>query len=140
MARAGERRWSRGRFRVFERRHGFDRRRSDSAVSGLLATMRDSPGVLLAVLMATNVMNVLDLILTSRALKAGYAEGNPLMALLFSHAPVLAAGFKLVSVAAVSAAVWRMRRYRPMLKVALFALLLFVGVLLLQAWGHVLFY
>lgn len=140
MERAGERRWSRGRFVMVERRHGFDRRASDSPVDRSLAILRDSSGVLLGVLIAINAMNVLDFLFTVGALEAGHAEGNPIMALMFSRGPVAAGGFKILCVAAVSIVVWRMRSYRRILEVALFALIVFVAVVLFQVYGHALYY
>lgn len=140
MPRTRERRSSRGRFLTAEHRSGFDRRGSDASGVSPITALRDSPSFLLAVLLAINAMNVLDLVLTIEALKAGYAEGNPLMALMFSQGATVAGAFKILCVAGVSAAVWRMRTYRRVLEVALIAFTLFSGVLVLQILGHVFYY
>jgi len=138
--RRGERRASRGRFVVIERRSGFDRRDSGAALRRLLAALRDNPVILLALLVAINVMNVVDYWLTLGVLGAGYTEGNPFMAYMFDQGASAAGWFKVICVATVSAVIWPMRRYRLVLQVAVFAAVVFVGVLLIHIYGHVLYY
>jgi hypothetical protein len=138
--RRGDRRTPRRRFVARERRSGFDRRDSGSAVRRLLAVLRDYPISLFALLIAINVMNVLDYWLTLGVLGAGFSEGNPLMAYMFSQGTAAAGWFKFLCVALVSVAIWPMRRYRLVLQVAVFAAVIFVGVLLVHAYGHAFYY
>lgn len=140
VVRRGDRRQSRRFYGGFARRSGFDRRASRSVVNRLLATIRDEPAILLTLLVSVNVMNVLDFRFTIGALEAGYAEGNPFMALMFARGYVVAGGFKFVVIAAAAIAIWRMRRYRSVLLVAVFACVVFAGTLLVHGYGKLLFY
>lgn len=125
--------------RLLERRRGFDRRASASPLVRALIALRDVPGVLMLLLAAINVLNVMDLALTVEALKQGNAEANPVMAALFAQGPAPAAFFKILCVAAVSLAVWRLRSYRRVLQVAVSAFALYVGVMLFHIYGHYLY-
>lgn len=136
--RIGERR-TRSRFVVSERRSGFDRRRRGGLVPALLQ-LRDSPAALFALLVAVNVMNLFDLLATTRALAAGLAEGNPVMAGLIATDPGLAAFVKIGVIAVVSAGVWRLRRYRVVLQVGLFMFAVFEAVLLVHYYYAASFY
>ena len=123
---------------AIERRTGFDRR--DASGGSLLRSLRDHPAALITLLVAVNVMNVVDLLLTAGALQAGYAtEGNPLMAHLFAQGMQPATVFKLGMVGAVSAAIWTERRYRRVLGVAVIAATVFAAVLLVHGWGLALY-
>ena len=134
VARRGDRRHPRLCFTAVERRTGFDRRHTSAGT--LLRSVRDNPAILFALLMAVNAMNVLDLLLTVGALRAGYAtEGNLLMAQLLSQDVATAALFKFAVVGAVSAAIWAERRYRPVLRVAFIAAGGFVVILLVHGYG-----
>ena len=130
------------RFMLVERRTGFDRRvlSRPEPWARALRTLRDSPSVLLAVLGGANVMNLLDFYFTMSALEAGSAEGNPVLAPLFELQPLAAAGFKVVCIGAVSAVIWRFRRYRGVLGVAVLMFASFAAVLLWHVYGHVVFY
>lgn len=74
-------------------------------------------------------MNLLDLGFTEMALRAGASEGNPVMASLFSHDPVLAASFKISLIASVSLALWLLRRYKIALQATVVATTIFAGIL-----------
>lgn len=101
-----------------------------------LVAIRDSPATLALLLAAINAMNVMDLVLTYEALQFGHGEGNPVMAVMFSYGPLAAAGFKILTVAAVTLIVWRMRGYRKVLQVAVSAFALYVGIVVLHMYGH----
>jgi hypothetical protein len=136
--RYGERRQSHLRFVAVERRTGFERR--EMLAGSLLESLRDSPARLFMLLAVVNSMNVVDLLLTVVALRAGQTEGNPLMALLFSQGVAPAALFKLTVVAGVSIAIWLERRYRRVLSVALVASVALGATLLVHAVGLAFFY
>jgi hypothetical protein len=140
VVRRGDRRQSRRFYGGFDRRSGFDRRASRSVANRLLVAVRDEPAILLTLLISLNVMNVLDFLFTIGALEAGYAEGNPFMALMFARGYVVAGGIKFVIIATVSIAIWRMRRYRSVLQVAVFACVVFACILLVHGYGKLLFY
>lgn len=109
-----------------ERRSGFDRRREYP----LTGPLRDRPLALIVLLAAVNTLSLLDFQLTAYELAQGIAtEGNPVMAFLFASGPNSAWLFKTVLVLLVSVGIWRGRRMRPVLGVALFAFLVFSGVL-----------
>jgi len=140
--RDGERRAQR-RWVWRERRTGFDRRRrSDSRVGatleGALELLRDNPLVLIGLLALTNLLSILDFAFTMWALGQGAIEANPVMAALLSNDPVVAATVKIVIVAAVSLLIFLLRRYRLMLKVALFSTALFAAIVLYHIFGALL--
>jgi hypothetical protein len=133
--RSGERR-RRRKSVLSERRSGFDRRESTHCpFVRMLVTLRDSPAALLVLLAAVNVLNLLDQLATTRALAAGFEEGNPVMASLIAWDPRLAAVVKLVTVLGVSFGVWRLRRYRIVLQAGVFTFLVFAGVMLIHFYG-----
>jgi hypothetical protein len=101
-----------------ERRSGFDRRRS-YAVTKLL---RDNLTVVIVLIVALNVLNLIDLGMTTRALSLGALEGNPIMAAAFSNGWEVAAAFKIGMMALISGAILLMRRYRNVLRLALVGL------------------
>lgn len=119
---------------LHERRSGFDRRGlvSGGAVvtrfDGLLRGLRDNPGSLRVVLIAANILNVVDFLLTLNALAMGASEANPVMRSLFDMNPLYAGIFKFVAVLSVTFVVWRCRRYRSALQAALIVLAVFTLV------------
>jgi hypothetical protein len=133
--RSTDRRVSR-KFVVRERRTGFDRRgRTRSGVlrdawDGSLVYMRDNASALLAVLTTANLLSILDLVFTLNALQNGAVEGNPLMKALLDWNPSLAAGVKVGVIAALSLLIWKLRRYRLILQVAVFALVIFAAIVI----------
>jgi len=113
-------------YRFQERRSAFDRRRTYLVVGAL----RDDPQLLAAVLLATNGMSLLDGLLTAVELEHGIAhELNPLLAPLFAAHPYLAVALKLCLLLAVTACIWRWRRYRLVLTASLLALGVFSAVI-----------
>jgi hypothetical protein len=131
--RSVDRRVSR-KFVVHDRRNGFDRRQRrratavGSAWETSLVYLRDNASAVLLVLVTANVFSILDLVFTLRALKNGAQEGNPLMKALLDWSPTLAAGVKVAIIAAFSVLLWKMRRYRLILQVAVFALMLYAAI------------
>jgi len=91
--------------------------------------MRDQPWLLLGVLVAVNVLSLVDGLLTAAELQSGIAsEANPVLARIFATSPYAALLFKVVLIALVSLVIWRQRRYRIVLVVSLAALALFTAV------------
>jgi hypothetical protein len=134
MERAERRQASRMVF--WERRCGFDRRGETSAIGRALAGLRETPAGLAVLLVALNVMNVIDFLMTLHALRSGDAEANPIMAAMYAYGPAPAAVFKLLCVAAASWVVWRMRSYRRILLVGLGAFVVYAGVTAFHFYGH----
>jgi hypothetical protein len=75
--------------------------------------------VLLGVLVAFNALSLLDWIFTSHELTLGAMEANMVIASLITVSPVAAVVFKSGCTLAVSAAIWKTRRYRMVLATAL---------------------
>ena len=124
-ARGADRRAAR-RFVARDRRTGFDRRKS-YPITGAL---RENPRLLVAVLVAINVLSALDFVLTRTELDSGIAsEGNPVLAPLFEQGPGLAWLFKTVIVLGVSVVIWRQRHRRAILSVAIAALAIYALVI-----------
>jgi hypothetical protein len=123
-------------FVLRERRSGFDRRLPDVHTGGLgglvhyglsrlLVLLRDRSAVLVAVLVAMNVLSVTDLALTVAALDRGAVELNPVIRPLLDQSPWLAAAAKALLVGAATLLIWRFRRYRMILQVALIGVAFF---------------
>lgn len=122
-----DRRGGRFRFVFFDKRTGFDRRYDNGT---FLATLRSSDGSIVLLLIAINILNVLDLIFTKQALQAGAQEANPVLAVLFSHDPLVGAVVKVGVIAAASAIFWAFRKYKPVLQTLIAAAAIFGGVVL----------
>lgn len=113
-------------YRFHNRRTGFDRRKR----SPILSTLRDSRWALIALLVLLNVLSFLDGILTALELWSGIArEGNPVFGSLIATHPLLAGGFKVAIMLAVSVLIWHWRAHRVILVVALAALALYSALL-----------
>ena len=100
-----------------ERRSGFDRRgpapdanRATVAFEGILTGLRDRPATVRVMLVAINMLNLADFILTINVLNAGGGEANPIMRSLFALNPVYAGIFKIVAIFLISLVIWRFRR------------------------------
>jgi len=138
VIRAGSERRVRKRFVIHERRSGFERRvrsgRSvaSAALDAVLIHLRDNTGALLAVLGLVNVISLLDLVFTTLALRLGATEGNPLMRHVLAISPGAAAVLKIAACGGASLVIWKLRRHRSILKLALFALVAFAGVVLYE--------
>ncbi len=124
----GERRVRTVSLRYPEQRTGFDRR-ATSRYQRALTAYRREPGAIAAVLGLILALNAADRILTVRARGRGTGEANPLMAWLFEQHMGLAATFKLAVGLAVTAVIWRLRRYRRMLELSIVLAALFGLVL-----------
>ena len=111
-----------------ERRAGFDRR-SSSRYSTAIESFRSNQRAIVGVLGLVVVLNAMDLVLTVQALGRGATEANPVMAWLFDQDLLLAATFKLLIGLAVTATIWRLRRYRRLLELALVLAAVFAVVL-----------
>jgi hypothetical protein len=125
-----------------DRRTGFDRRARGANVGiGVLESaligLRDSPGLLGVLLVVINIFNLFDFTLTLNVLSSGGGEANPLMRGLFDLGPVWAGVFKFLAVGTASWLMWRCRRFRCALKVAVITAALFTAVLGYQVFGLV---
>ena len=132
--RSVDRRISR-KFVVRERRTGFDRRRPrratavGGAVDASLVYLRDNASVVIAVLLTANLLSILDLVFTLGALQNGAEEANPFMKALLDWNPTVAGGVKVGIIMALSLLIWKMRRYRLVLQVAVFALVVYAAII-----------
>ncbi len=129
-----------------ERRSGFDRRgpapcasRATVAFEGVLAGLRDRPATLRILLITVNMLNLADYVLTINVLAMGGGEANPIMRSLFALNPVYAGIFKVVTIFLTSLVIWRFRRYRSALEVALVIAAVFMGVFFYHVLGMIAF-
>jgi len=130
--RHNERRARTRHFHFPERRTGFDRRRR-YPVTG---TLRRSPLILLAVLVAVNVLSALDFAFTYLQLQAGVAsEGNPVLAAMFAQNAGSAWLFKTLVVLAVTLGIWHQRKHRKVLAVSIVALVTYFLVIGYHVYG-----
>ncbi len=124
--RSAEDRRAQRRYRFLDKRTGFDRRWHYP----VLGTLRDSPWLLISLLVALNVMSLADGALTAVEIMLGIAtEGNPVLGGLLARNPLLAVAFKLAVIAFVSWSIWRSRHYRIVLATAIFAVAVYAAVL-----------
>ena len=131
--RSGERRARVTPLRYPELRTGFDRRKR----SPVLEFVRDNQQVLIALLIALNLLSLADWALTINALSAGASEGNPVMAGLMQQNMLLAGVFKFSVVLGVSLLVWQARSYRLVLATLLGAVGLYLVVIVYHFSGLV---
>jgi hypothetical protein len=142
--RSVDRRTSR-KFVVRERRSGFDRRQPrratavGAAVDASLVYLRDNASMVVAVLLTANLLSVLDLVFTLRALQNGAQEANPLMKALLDWDPAVAGSVKVGIIVALSLLIWKMRRYRIILQVAVFALVVYATIIAYHVYGLIAF-
>lgn len=127
-----------------ERRTGFNRRRDPGSHLGAawdraLVYLRVNPLTLVLVLALANLLSLLDLAFTLRALSLGAVEVNPLMNALLAHDPARAVDVKVCLVAGVSLLLFLMRRYRSMLGVALLMSALFATIVAYHFFGALFF-
>ncbi len=110
-----DRRINRVSLRWPERRTGFDRRRSYPVSSIFRSDDRRYAAVLALILL----LGIMDWAFTSHALDAlGAYEANPFMRAAFEAGSMYALGLKLVSLTAVIACMWWLRRHRSVIVVA----------------------
>ena len=119
-----------------DQRSGFDRRASlpGDGVTRSLRRLHDSRFGLIAVLVAINALNLIDLLLTFNLLGSDVVEGNPVMRFLLGYHPLNAMFVKTAIVAAVTLAMWRLRRYRIVLATAILVLAAFVALTGWELW------
>ncbi len=139
--RTKDRRRRRISFVLHERRSGFDRRLREHAskpgvaLERALLGLRERPRLLFGLLVAVNVLNLADFLLTLNVLNEGGGEANPILRSLFAADPLYAGLFKLVAVLLTSWLAWRCRRYRSGLEAALIMLALFTAVICYHIFG-----
>jgi hypothetical protein len=98
-----------------ERRTGFDRRRSYPVSSTLGSDERWFASILALIML----LGILDWALTYYALSSlGAAEANPFMRVAFETGPGAALALKVISLGAVIAGMWWLRRYRSVIVLA----------------------
>ncbi len=141
-----DRRQNRVSFAWPERRSGFDRRgpapdanRASVAFEGILTGLRDRPATVRVMLVAINMLNLADFVLTINVLNTGGGEANPIMRSLFALNPVYAGIFKILAIFLISLVIWRFRRYRSALEISLVVLAVFMGVFFYHVLGMVAF-
>lgn len=123
------RRRTRRRYRFFERRHGFDRRKRYP----VLGTMRDHAWIVVLVILIINVLSFMDGYLTAAELGLGIAkEGNPLLAAADNQGPLVAIAVKLGAMVVVSAVIWFGRKRRSVLGISLLTAAVFVALVALH--------
>jgi len=122
----GDRRSGRFRYVFFDKRTGFDRRHDRGT---FLASLRDSDRSVALLLLGVNLLNLLDLTLTTHALQAGAKEANPILAAMFASDPVAAAVFKICVVLAASTLFWAFRKYKAVLQLLIASAAIFSGVI-----------
>jgi len=132
-ARRGERRKERAHFVIPERRTGYDRRRP----AQVLRTLSESPALLLTVLVAFNVLSMVDWFLTLHLTSSGAAEANLAVWALMSKNLMVAGALKAAAVLAVSFAIWRWRRYRLVVATALVAVAIYACLIVYELAGLV---
>jgi len=127
---SAERRNTRDRRRAFayrfhDRRTSFDRRRAYP----VFGTIREHPWLLILVLVMINALSWIDGVLTLFEVSTGIArEGNPLLAAVFEHQPMMAILLKATVIIGISLMIWRARAYRIMLVMSLLTLGVFAAV------------
>ena len=97
--------------------------------------MRDSPAVLVGLLLLINLFSLVDWALTMRALSLGAIEGNPVLASMMTMNPFAAFMFKLLATLLVTLALWTWRRYRLILATAAGATILYAALMVYHLWG-----
>jgi hypothetical protein len=128
-------------YKFNDRRSGFDRRTPRTrprAIDRMLIGLSRSTFALVAVLVATNILNLADLGLTLHLMQRGAQEANPVMGGLFAMGPATAILFKAAILAVVTLGMWGLRRHRlvvalSVLTLAGFAVLVAYELLLTAA-------
>ena len=108
---------------VRERRSGFERRGRRSSrfaveLDATLVSLRDHPATLAALLILGNMLSLADLALTRVSLSLSAAEVNPFMRHLLAAHPAYAVMVKIGVVMAMSLVIWRFRRRRRIVGLA----------------------
>ena len=108
-----------------ERRSGFERRRGrrprlGAEIESSLVYLRDHPASLALLLLVGNLLSLMDLILTQVCFDLGGTEANPLMGHLLADHPTFAPVVKVGLVAVNSLIIWRFRRRRRIVGLAVY--------------------
>lgn len=133
LPRGRDRRQTR-RFVLWNRRSGFDRRQAPNCppfsteLDPSLSYLRDHPGVLVALLALANLLSMIDLGLTSVALRLGAVEVNPFMRYVFEAGATQTAIVKCGIVLAASLGIWSLRRRRAALLIVPFLVALYAAL------------
>jgi hypothetical protein len=141
LRRPGPDRRSKRRFRVVERRSGFDRRRSVGRSPAALALeapiqrLREQPVLLAELLALINLLSVVDLLITLSVLRMGAVELNPLMAWLIDLGTLPAAVAKIGVVLAATLGLWLLRRHRAALTTAVLLLAVYGSLVTFEIIG-----
>ncbi len=138
--RATTRRNARVKFKYPERRTGFERRiLRTSYLSRVSISLANHRRAFLNVLIAVNVLSVLDFLLTINLLNLGHIwEGNPFIASLIVFNPIVAFLYKTSLVLSVTLVFWRFRRYKSVILATSSTLLFFSVLIFYQVMLHVL--
>lgn len=125
VLRGPERRRATRFFVVRERRSGFERRsrrrsRLAAELDTTLVYLRDHPATLAVLLILGNMLSLADLAFTQVSLSLGAAEANPLMRHVLAAHPAYAAVLKIGVVMALSLVIWRFRRRRRIVGLAVY--------------------
>ena len=125
---------------VRERRGGFERRsRRRSWLAAELDTtlvnLRDHPATLAALLILGNVLSLADMALTQLSLSLGAAEANPFMRPLLAAHPAYAPMVKTGVVMALSLVIWRFRRRRRIVGLAVYLVAFYCFVVAYELVG-----
>ncbi len=109
------------------------------AVDDFVNEIQESDFTFALVLLFMIALNLADFAFTSRTLGLGYKELNPIMKFLFLVDPVAAGVFKMALVASLSALAWALRHHRQMVVATLFAVGVYLDLLVYHLVGSLLF-
>lgn len=135
--RIGERRINPPCFRWHENRSGFDRRnvgRSRSFTS-FLYFLSQNRLAMMAILLSFVILNLLDFFLTVNVLKNGGGELNPLMKYLFESQSETAFLFKMSVTVLLFSLVWKYRKFRKIVLLAVNMVATYVFLMAYHAFG-----
>ena len=140
MLRRPERRRVTPFFVVRERRSGFERRgrrrsRLAAELDTTLVYLRDHPATLAALLVLGNMLSLADLALTRVCLSLGAGEANPFMRPLLAAHPAYAPMVKIGVVMALSLVIWRFRRRRRIVGLAVYLVAFYCFVVAYELVG-----
>ena len=99
--------------------------------------LRDQPAAFLVALVGLNVLSVLDWVMTSHELAFGAQEGNLLIRALLELSPAGVVAFKISWMLALTALIWRSRRYRLVIVATVAALAAYTVLMVYHVAGMV---
>ena len=106
-----------------------------AALEATLVYLRDNPATVAVLLVLANLLSLADLALTHVALDLGAVEGNPVMRYFLAADPARAAVVKTTLVVGVSLLIWRLRRLRRGLELAVFLVAVYGFIVLYEVIG-----